>query len=68
MAVRLFGDLRLCQPHEVVVADLHGPDFLREAKSPAVTDIVHSKVESWGTGPLPPQWRRFRMEAVAAMT
>ena len=67
MAVRLFGDLRLCQPHEVVVAELHGPDFLREAKSPAVTDIVHSKVESWGTGPLAPQWWRLRIEAVAAM-
>ena len=54
MAVRLVGDFRLRQQHQVVVAKLHSPYCLGNAKAPDLLDVVHSEVEPWGTGrPVP---------------
>ena len=66
-AVLPVQNLLLCQQHQVLFPELHGPDGLGEAKTTAVLDIVHVDVDPWGARQSTLQRQRRYVESASAM-
>ena len=62
--IYLIRDFGLCLDHQVVMYQLYLPDFLRQANTTSIQDIICPKVQTWGEGwPYLQRWRR-RVESV----